>query len=57
MKCFYIRGWYLGLVISSCIVTVYIYCSKSMDQPGKVVNPDRSQLIRENGYFPVLVRA
>ena len=31
--------------------------SKSMDQPGKVANPARSQLHRENGYSPVPVRA
>ena len=29
--------------------------SKSMDQPGKVANPARSQLNRENEYFPVRV--
>ena len=29
--------------------------SKSMDQPGKVANPARGQLIRENEYFPVPV--
>ena len=29
--------------------------SKSMDQPGKVANPARGQLKRENGYFPVRV--
>ena len=34
----------------------YIY-SKSKDQPGKVANPARGQLNRENGYFPVLFRA
>ena len=28
-----------------------------MDQPGKVVNPARGQLNRENAYFPVLVCA
>ena len=28
-----------------------------MDQPGKVANPARSQLNRENEYSPVLVRA
>ena len=32
-------------------------CSKSMDQPGKVANPARGQLNRENKYFPVRVRA
>ena len=31
--------------------------SKSMDQPGKVANPARGQLIGENEYFPVRVRA
>ena len=30
--------------------------SKSMDQPGKVVNPARDQLNRENDFFPVPVR-
>ena len=30
--------------------------TKSMDQPGKVANPARGQLNRENGYFPVRVR-
>ena len=31
--------------------------SKSMDQPGKVANPARDQLNRENKYFPVHVHA
>ena len=31
--------------------------SKSMEQPGKVANPARGQLNRENQYFPVRVRA
>ena len=31
--------------------------SKSMNQPGKVVNPARGQLNKENGYSPVHVRA
>ena len=30
---------------------------KSMDRPGKVANPIRGQLNRENEYFPVGVRA
>ena len=34
-----------------------ITCSKSMDQPGKVANPARGQLNKENEYFPVPVRA
>ena len=28
-----------------------------MDQPGKVANPARGQLSKENQYFPVRVRA
>ena len=39
---------------------MYVYghiYSKSMDQPGKVANPARGQLNRENEYFPVHVRA
>ena len=31
--------------------------SKIMDQPGKVANPARGQLNRENEYAPVRVRA
>ena len=31
--------------------------SKSKDQPGKIGNPTRGQLNRENEYFPVPVRA
>ena len=31
--------------------------SKSIDQPGRVANPARGQLNRENGCFPVPVRA
>ena len=31
--------------------------SKSVDQPGKVANPARGQLNKENEYFPVRVRA
>ena len=33
------------------------YSKKSVDQPGKVANPARGQLNRENEYFPVRVRA
>ena len=32
-----------------CMVITY---SKSKDQPGKVANPARGQLNRENCYFP-----
>ena len=35
---------------------VIIY-SKSTDQPGKVANPARGELNRDNEYFPVSVRA
>ena len=38
-------------------VSVTISCSKGKDQPGKVANPARGQLNRENGYFPVPFRA
>ena len=34
-------------------VSMVITYSKSMDQPGKVANPARGQLNRENEYFPV----
>ena len=44
----------LALVLYVCMVITY---SKSMDQPGKVANPARSQLNRENEYFPARVRA
>ena len=37
----------------SCIVITY---SKSQDQPGKIANPARGHLNRENEYFPVRVR-
>ena len=35
---------------------MYVWYSKSKDQPGKVGNPARGQLNRENEYFPVPVR-
>ena len=41
-------------------IYIFMYghtCSKSMDQPGKVANPARGPLNRENEYFPVRVRA
>ena len=40
-----------------CMYGHHIYCSKGKDQPGKVANPARGQLKRENGYIPVRVRA
>ena len=38
-------------------VRMVITYSKGKDQPGKIANPARGQLNRENGYFPVRVRA
>ena len=35
----------------------HIYSSKGMDQSGKVTNPARGQLNKENGFSPVPVRA
>ena len=46
--------------VSQDYVCMYVYghtYSKSMDQPGKVANPARGQLNRENEYFSVRVRA
>ena len=47
----------------ACVTWVILLCrlyidtfSKSMGQPGKVANPTRGQLKRENEYFPVRVR-
>ena len=37
-------------------VWLHIYSSKSIDQPGKVANPARGQLNRENIFSPVRVR-
>ena len=41
----------------SMYVRMVITYSKTMDQPGKVANPARGQLNRENEYFSVPVRA
>ena len=48
------RGRRLGVCVYVCMVITH---SKSKDQPGKVANPARGQLNRENEYFPVPVRA
>ena len=37
------------------MIIIHIYISK--DQPGKVANPARGQLSREDEYFSVPVRA
>ena len=54
---YHLEGAKVGLQISSWYVCMVITDSKSMDQPGKVANPARGQLNRENEYFPVRVRA
>ena len=38
-------------------ICIEVYSSKGKDQPGKVVNPVRGQLNRENVFFPVPVHA
>ena len=38
-------------------VYIAITCGKIVDQKGKVVNPARGELNRENEHFPVLVCA
>ena len=43
--------------INMYVCMVITYTKRSMNQPGKVVNPSRGQLNRENEYFPVAVRA
>ena len=50
----------LSFKYASCISLSTLYghtYSKNMDQPGKVANPARGQLNRENQYFLVRVRA
>ena len=39
------------------VMMMMMIYGRSMDQPGEVTNPARGQLNRENGYFPVRVRA
>ena len=48
--------WYL--CVSIRVVCMYVWSSHtaSTDQPGKVANPARGQLNRENEYSPVPVR-
>ena len=55
------------IVLIATIINFSYYCmyvcmysntySKIMDQPGKVANPARGQLNRENECFPIRVRA
>ena len=51
-------------IMNLCMTSLDMYVcmyghtySKNMDQPGKVANPARGQLNRENKYSPVRVRA
>ena len=49
---------YADILYNVCMyVCMVITYSKRKDQPGKVANPARGQLNRENEYFPVRVRA
>ena len=52
---FYVLVWSQIYVLYVCMVITYI--KQSMDQPGKVANPARGQLNRENEHSPVPVRA
>ena len=60
------QSFYLAILsqLTICVVSSLYVCmyghtySKSMDGPGKVANPTRGQLNRENEhYFPIRVRA
>ena len=55
--CMVVSYMYLCMVISFMYVCMVVTYSKSMDQLGKVADPARGQLNRENEYFPVLVCA
>ena len=53
-------GWRIASVLASHLNRMYVWVIKysmSIDQPGKVANPARGQLNRENDYFHVPVRA
>ena len=47
---------YVCMYVCMCVCMVITF-SRSMDQQGKVANPARGQLNRENEYSPVPVRA
>ena len=54
--------WYEVDMLKVPAIYVFMYVcmyshtySKSMNQPGKIANPARGQLNRENEYFPVPV--
>ena len=46
-----------GIMYILCMYGHHIYYSKCKDQQGKVANPARGQLNKENYVFPVPVRA
>ena len=51
---------FLSLVdreVDFCVCMYGHHIQQSIDQPGKVANPARGQLNRENEYSPVPVRA
>ena len=55
---FYLVEHGLDFDISLLLFHTYSYTdSKSSDQPGKVANPARDQLNRDNACFPVPIRA
>ena len=48
----------MTVLLSVVYVCMYSHAyNKSLDQPGKVANPARGQLNRENEYSPLRVRA
>ena len=50
-------GWIFDISLCENSLKKSKTYSKSMDQPGKVANPARGQLNREDEYSPVRVRA
>ena len=56
-KPFLANGKIRSAVLQKGTVWPHIHTARAWDQPGKVVNPARGQLNRENEYFPVRVRA
>ena len=50
---------FFTLTDRAATISMYVWSSHTTeyDQPGKVANPARGQLIRENEYSPVPVRA
>ena len=50
---------YIGTITGTavCTGTVCVYSHQCTDQPGKIAKPALGQLNRDNGFFPVLVRA